>query len=296
MQRNRNDAVAAALCRRAAPHAGGAAWLQLFAVALAALLTGCSTVPITGRSQLLLVSSQQEMALGLSEFDKLKQNTKVSKDATWTGILQRVGPRIAAAAKKDLPNAQWEFLLFDDAKTINAFCLPGGKVAVYTGILPIAKDENGMATIIGHEVAHATARHGAERMSQAMLIQAGGAALNAAMESRGAANPQLFQQLYGIGTQVGVALPHSRRQELEADRMGLIYMARAGYDPHNAVEMWKRFAAFNRQQGNTPIAFLSTHPVDEKRIAQLQQLMPDALKEYTGAPTPAAAPSNPLRR
>jgi predicted Zn-dependent protease len=260
------------------------------------LLSACSTVPMTGRSQMLLISPHEEMKLGLTEFDKLKQNARISKDPRWTAILQRVGPRIAAAAQKDLPNAQWEFVLFDDPKTVNAFCLPGGKVAVYGGILPIAKDENGLATIIGHEVSHAVARHGAERVSQAMLLQLGGNILTTATQNKDENTRKLWSTAYGLGSQIGVALPHSRKQELEADHMGLIYMARAGYDPRDAVAMWQRFAAYHKEHGNTPIAFLSTHPVDQKRIEQLQQLMPDALKEYKHPPSPAAAPSNPLQR
>ncbi len=245
------------------------------------LLSACSTVPLTGRSQLLLVSPSQEIQLGISEFDKIKKQTPLSKDADWNQKLQRAGLRISAVAP--LPGAQWEFVLLDDPKTINAFCLPGGKVAVYTGILGIAKDEGGLATIIGHEVSHAVAHHGAERMSEAMLIQAGGSILSVATQGKSSQTQQLFQKAYGIGAQIGVALPHSRSQETEADRMGLIYMARAGYDPRDAVFMWQRFSAYNKSHGNTPIPWLSTHPVDDKRILQLQQQMPQALLEYNQA-------------
>jgi predicted Zn-dependent protease len=242
-----------------------------------ALLSACSTVPITGRSQLLMVTPQEEMQLGLTEFGKLKQTTKISTNARVNASLQRVGRRIAAVAP--LPNAQWEFVLFE-SKEVNAFCLPGGKVGVYTGILPIAKNESGLAAIIGHEVAHAVAHHGGERMSEAMLVQLGGSLLNKATEAKTDATRVALAKAYGLSTQLGVMLPHSRKHELEADHLGLVYMARAGYDPHGAVELWQRFAEFNRQQGNAPISFLSTHPVDQKRIEQLQQLMPQAMAEY----------------
>ncbi len=239
------------------------------------------------------MSPQEEMTLGLSEFDKLKKNTPISKDAAWNATLQRVGQRIAAAAKKDIPNARWEFVLFE-SKEVNAFCLPGGKVGVYTGILPIAKDESGLATIVGHEVAHAVARHGAERMSQALLLQVGGTVLDAATQNKAENTRKALAAAYGLGAQIGIQLPHSRKQELEADHMGLIYMARAGYDPRPSVEMWQRFAAYSREHGGKPLPFLSTHPVDEVRIAQLQQLMPKALEEYQrsqGATVPVSVPA-----
>jgi metalloendopeptidase OMA1, mitochondrial len=247
-------------------------------LALLALLTACATVPETGRSQLLLVSSSQETQLGLTEFDKLKQSTPISKDAKVNEMVRRVGQRIAAVAP--LPNAQWEFVVFDDPKTANAFCLPGGKVGVYTGILPITKDENGLAVVIGHEVSHAVAHHGAERMSQALLTQMGGKLLGTALASSSAQTQNLFLGLYGVTSQVGWTLPHSRQQESEADHLGLIYMARAGYDPRAAVEFWTRFKAVNDKSGNKHWEFLSTHPLDEARIAALQVEMPAALAEY----------------
>jgi predicted Zn-dependent protease len=247
-----------------------------------ALLTACATVSETGRSQLLLISSAEEMQLGLSEFDKLKQSKPASKDAAANAMLQRVGQRIAAVAK--LPDAQWEFVLFDDAKTPNAFCLPGGKVGVYTGILPITKDEAGLATVVGHEVAHAVARHGAERVSQGLLFQLGGQALDVAMKENSDAARKIALGAYGLGGQVGVLLPYSRKQESEADHIGLLYMARAGYDPRQSVDFWKRFAAYKDQHGGGgQMEFLSTHPLDETRIRQLEQLMPQAVAEYQAA-------------
>ena len=251
------------------------------AVALALTLAGCATVPETGRRQLLLINSAEEMQLGMTEFDKLKKSTPISKDAAATAMVQRVGRRIAAVAP--LPNAQWEFILFDEPKTANAFCLPGGKVGVYTGILPVCRDETGLATVIGHEVAHAVARHGAERVSEGLLLQTGGQLLGEAMKTRPEATQKIVMQSYGIGAQVGVQLPHSRSQELEADHMGLLYMARAGYDPAAAVAFWKRFGATHQTPSGLMgkiQGYFSTHPMDADRVAQLEQLLPKARAEY----------------
>ncbi|MCX7915776.1 MAG: M48 family metallopeptidase [Verrucomicrobiae bacterium] len=242
-------------------------------------LTGCAVVPETGRQQLVLLSPREEMQLGLNEFEKIKQSKPISRDAAANAMLQEVGRRIAAVA--ELPGAQWEFVLFDDPQTPNAFCLPGGKVGVFTGILPITKNEAGLATVVSHEVAHAVARHGAERVSQGLLFQLGGAALDVAMRNHTHQARQIVLSAYGLGGTVGVLLPYSRRQELEADYIGLLYMARAGYDPREAIEFWKRFADYNRQRGGgASIEFLSTHPVDETRIRELERLLPQALAEY----------------
>jgi metalloendopeptidase OMA1, mitochondrial len=254
----------------------------LTAVAVsAALALACATVPETGRRQLSLVGSDEVLQLSLAEFDKLKKETPISKDAAQTALVKRVGERIAAVAS--LPNAQWEFVLFDNADQLNAFCLPGGKVGVYSGLLKVTQNEAGLATVIGHEVAHAVAHHGEERISQSLLLQLGGTALAALTQSRPEAARQLMQAAYGIGTNVAVMLPHSRKQELEADHLGLMYMARAGYDPNEAVAFWQRFGAYNKEKGGGPPAFLSTHPLDEKRIEQLNELMPRATAEYQKA-------------
>ena len=216
------------------------------------------------------------MELGISEFEKMKQSTPVSHDPQMNELVQRVGRKIAAAANEDLPNAQWEFVVFDDNQA-NAFCLPGGKVGVFKGILPITKDEGGLATVIGHEVAHAAARHGAERMSQALAAQTGGQLLGVALSSADPRVQSLFALAYPIGAQVGVLLPYGRKQESEADRIGLTYMARAGYNPEDAVAFWQRFAAFNESKGGKGgPAFLRTHPVDEVRIEQIQEWLPEA--------------------
>ncbi len=250
----------------------------------ASFMVSCATVPETGRRQLLLTSNQEESRLGLTEFQKLKKDTPVSKDPGLNAMARKVGQRIAAVAP--LPNAQWEFVVFDDAKTVNAFCLPGGKVGIYTGILPITLDEAGLATVIGHEVAHAVARHGGERMSEALLIQFGGIILSEAMKKNSDGARGMALGAYGITSALGVALPHSRQQELEADHLGLIYMARAGYDPANAVEFWRRFATYNNgKRGATP-QFLSTHPVDATRISQLEKELPAAQQEFRKSQSP----------
>lgn len=242
-------------------------------------LSGCATVPETGRSQLLLISPQQELQLGLTEFNKLKESLPVSGDTKQQARLQRVGHRIAAVAP--LPGARWEFVLFDQPDEANAFCLPGGKVGVYTGILPVTRDEGGLATVVSHEIAHAVARHGAERASEQLVMQAGGQMLDAVLASNAPEYRGAVLAAYGIGGQLGRTLPHSRAQELEADRLGLIYMARAGYDPRQAIDFWRRFAAYQAQQGGgQPIEFLSTHPLDETRIRTLERFMPEALAEY----------------
>ena len=237
-------------------------------------LVGCAVVPETGRRQLVLISPGEEAALGLQSFSDTKTKVPVSHDARANETLQRVGKRIAAVA--NLPGAQWEFVLFESGEA-NAFCLPGGKVGVYSGILAVTKDEAGLATVIGHEVAHAVARHGAERMSEAMVISTGGNILNAGVANTDPRWQAVAQLAYGLGSKLGRELPHSRDQESEADRIGLRYMARAGYEPGAAVDFWQRFAAYNAAHGggNTP-EFLRTHPLDEVRIQQLRDWLPEA--------------------
>lgn len=253
--------------------------ISIFTVLMAAVLSGCNTVPVTGRSQFNIMSTSQEDQLGLTSFEQLKKETPISKDPAANALVQKVGKRIAAVANKDMPDAQWEFVVFD-SKEANAFCLPGGKVGVYTGILPITKDETGLATVIGHEVGHAVARHGGERMSEAMVLQTGGEILGATMSNSDPRMQAAASVAYGLTSQVGVTLPHSRAQESEADHIGLIYMAEAGYDPRQAVAFWQRFANYNNQQGGDTPVFLRTHPTDATRIQQLQVWMPEALAQY----------------
>jgi predicted Zn-dependent protease len=243
------------------------------------LLAGCATVPETGRRQLNILSPSEETKLGFDAFAKMKEETPISTDRKMNDLVQKVGRRIAAVA--NLPNAQWEFVVFE-SKEANAFCLPGGKVGIYTGILPITQDESGLATVIGHEVAHAVARHGAERISEGMLMQAGGGILDVALgTSADPTTAALVGVAYGLGTTLGRALPHSRLQESEADHIGLLYMARAGYNPEEAIAFWKRFSEYSEKEGGSGVPnFMRTHPVDKVRIQNLEKLLPKARQEY----------------
>lgn len=220
---------------------------------------------------------EQEMQLGLTAFEQMKKEVPVSKDPALNAMVQRVGQRIAAAAAEHMPDAKWEFVVFDSNEA-NAFCLPGGKVGVYKGILPITQDESGLAVVIGHEVAHATAHHGGERMTRALGLNAG--AQIAALLS-GNASPltqTAIGAIYGLGAQFG-SLAYDRKQESEADHMGLIYMARAGYDPEHAIGFWQRFGEFTKGKSSVP-EFLRTHPTDATRIRNIRSLMPAAKAEY----------------
>jgi len=242
------------------------------------ILTACTTAPETGRSQLILIDSAQETKIGFQAFQEMKRKEPTIAKGPKVRLLRRVGKRIAAVVK--VPHAQWEFVLFNDPNSANAFALPGGKVGVYTGILPITRNEAGLTTVIAHEIAHVTARHGAERMSQSMLIDVGGSVLSGALGALGnKATHDMIMQAYSLGTTVGVALPYSRTQESEADRVGLLYMARAGHDPREAVKFWQRFKAYNKGR-KKPLEFLSTHPLDETRIAAIKRMIPEALQEY----------------
>ncbi len=252
----------------------------LFATALS--LAGCYTNPVTGRRELVLVTPEQELSLGAQSFAEVQKTERVSTDRSDTERVRRVGQRIAAAVGNDLPGAQWEFVVFD-SKEVNAFALPGGKVGVYSGLLQLASNDDELATVIGHEIAHVTARHGAERVSLAMgaemLGQVGGQVLQRWVE-----NPTWAQGImsaYGVGAQAAM-MPHSQKQEMESDYMGIVYSARAGYDPRAAVAFWQKMAA-QKGNGQAPgwlAKFLSTHPTDADRIAQLNARMPEVLQIY----------------
>jgi predicted Zn-dependent protease len=246
---------------------------------------GCTTVPITGRRQLSLVSDSEMNTLAVTQYKQTLGTAKLSTNAEQTAMVRRVGQRIAAAVQQyfkqqgqsnQLEGYQWEFNLIDDPKTVNAWCMPGGKVAVYTGILPLTQDEAGLAVVMGHEISHAVAKHGAERMSDQAALQLGGVALATAFSQNPTATGNLFNTVVGAGEQ-GAVLAFSRRQESEADHLGLIFMAMAGYNPTAAVPFWERMAA--QSQNNTPI-FLSDHPADATRIADIQRLLPEAQKYY----------------
>ncbi|KPJ99874.1 MAG: peptidase M48 [Nitrospira bacterium SG8_35_4] len=250
------------------------------------LIIACQTVPLTGRQQLSIIPAGQILSMSVTSYnDFLSKNTVVT-DTEDSQMVKRVGVRIQHAVEKyfsahnlsgKLEGYKWEFNLVDD-KAVNAWCMPGGKVVVYTGILPVAEDDNGLAVVMGHEIAHAVANHGDERMSQGLIAQMGGMALSTALARKPKETADLFMTAYGIGTQVGVLLPYGRLQESEADRLGLIFMAMAGYDPHEAPEFWKRMSA--AKQGASPPEFLSTHPADETRIRNLEKQMDEAMSYY----------------
>jgi len=224
----------------------------------------------------MLVSQEQEMQLGLSAFDQMKKEVPISKDPAANEMVRRVGDRIKSVV--NLGGAQWEFVVFE-SKDANAFCLPGGKIGVYTGILPIVKDDAGLATVLGHEIAHATLHHGAERMSRGMATQMIGQGLGVAVDATNPKWTAAFTQLYGVGTGVAVELPHSRSGESEADKMGLFYMAKAGYNPEAAVAFWERFEEYGKGSSKPP-EWLSTHPSGGTRIQRLKALMPEAKALY----------------
>jgi predicted Zn-dependent protease len=255
----------------------------LFLVAVVAY--ACAKVPITGRSQLSLVSNAEIIPLAEQQYREVIAKGPLSSNAQQTAMVKTVGVRIQKAVESYLAEKKlsdllvgfnWEFNLIDDPKTANAWCMPGGKVAFYTGIMPICKDEAGVAVVMGHEVAHAIANHGRERMSQGLLQQLGMSSISAAMGQNPTMTSQIFYQAVGVGSQIGM-LKFSRTHESEADEIGLIFMAIAGYDPREAPKFWERMAAGGG--GGTP-EWLSTHPSDETRISELNKNMAKALRYY----------------
>lgn len=252
---------------------------------VAVILTACATAPYTQRSQLMLISPGEENQLGAQAFQQILSKEKVLRDPALQAVVDRIGWRVANAANR--PDFQWQFVVIDNPKMANAFALPGGKVAVYTGMFPVARTEGGLAAVMAHEVGHVLARHGGERLSQGLLAQMGAAAVQVGMAG---SNPGVVQGVmvaYGLGANVGVLLPYSRLQESEADGIGVILMAQAGYDPREAVQLWQRMAKQDRQ---APPEFLSTHPSPGTRIQELERLMPKALTYYR--PTPEQVPES----
>ncbi|MCA9189971.1 MAG: M48 family metallopeptidase [Pirellulaceae bacterium] len=251
-------------------------FLLLVTVLLAGTETGCRTAPITGRKQLLLVPEAQEIEMGLSAFSDAIGDDPVSSNVQYQQLIQRVGSRIAAVANR--PDYQWEFKVIASPEQ-NAFCLPGGKVAVYEGIIPICQNEAGLAVVMSHEVAHALARHGGERMSQGYVVNGASQALSFVLRKQEETRRQQIMSAYGVASKYGFLLPYSRKHESEADHMGLIMMAQAGYDPAEAPRFWERFAA-SHAGSEKPPEFLSTHPADERRADDLRRLLPDAEIAY----------------
>jgi predicted Zn-dependent protease len=259
---------------------------------LALWAAGCASAPYTGRRQLLITSEGRETAMGLTAFQEAKRRFPISRDPDLNAVVQQVGSRIAAAA--DRPDYRWEFVVFANDKDANAFCLPGGKVGIFTGIMKYTGDESGLATVIAHEAGHALARHAGERASQAMLTQLGGLGLGLGLGGVNPAAGQAIMQGYGLGTQMGILLPYSRAQELEADRIGMILLAKAGYDPVCALNFWQRMMA--RERGLKPPQFLSTHPRDENRLKAMAEFLPEAEKYYqppAAVYAPYASPPGP---
>lgn len=233
------------------------------------LFVSCREAPVTERKQLILIPESSEMKLGEDAFKKIIKESTLSKNQALIEKVKRVGKHIAKTANR--PDYKWEFVVIEDDKTANAFCLPSGKIGIYTGILPYTKDEKGLAVVIGHEVGHAIARHGAERMSTAMLSQLGQVALNLIVDVDDPMMLKALNQAYGLATGIGVILPFSRKQELEADRIGISLMDKAGYNPIGALEFWKRMK--EGRQEKEPLIYLSTHPVDDKRIAEIEKIL-----------------------
>lgn len=248
--------------------------IQYYLLPLLFLIVGCTTVPITGRSQLILSSEAEEIAAGATSYGQYLAESKISTDKTNTALVKKVGQKIAAVSDC---NYDWEFNLLENDEA-NAWCLSGGKVAVYTGILPYTQTEAGLATVMSHEIAHAIARHGAERAAQSNLLQYGLAIGNATLADN--PNKELIMLGVNVAGNVGIILPYSRKHESEADYMGLILMAKAGYDPNEAIKFWQRMSAATSGSQGGLSDFLSTHPSDEKRIKDLQNRLPEALKHY----------------
>jgi len=257
----------------------------LLALLATGLLAGCATVPITGRKQLSIVPDSQMNAMSFDQYQQVIGESQLSTDAQATAMVKRVGTNIQAAVEayfkqeglsSHLEGYAWEFNLIESDQ-VNAWCMPGGKVAFYTGILPVCQDETGVAVVMGHEVAHAIAEHGGERMSHGLMVQMGGMALNEALGSQPEETKALYMSAFAIGAQYGAMLPFSRQHESEADHMGLIFMALAGYDPQAAPVFWTRMSAGG---GQAPPEFMSTHPSDETRIRELNAHMPEALRYY----------------
>jgi metalloendopeptidase OMA1, mitochondrial len=249
--------------------------LRLTCLAVLALWSaGCTTIPITGRQVFRALPDELTDGMGVQAYAEMKTSTPVSTSRLDSSVVEQVAMRVAKTSEEKF---QWEVTLFDEPQTVNAFCMPGGKMGVYTGILPVAQTEAGLAAIMGHEVAHAVARHGSERMAQELLVNLG---LTAAAISLGNSQHRgLILQALGLGAKLGGTLPFSRLHESEADHMGLVYMARAGYDPREAVELWKRMA---QKGGHVPglLSLLSTHPDPLDRAKQLEKLLPTVLPIY----------------
>lgn len=258
----------------------------LLAVVALIIIQACGSVPFTGRRQLTLISNDEVLALSLQQYNEYISNAPVERGTANAEMVKRVGTRIASAVEtfyksngyeSELKNYQWEFNLVKE-NSVNAFAMPGGKIVVLEGLLPVTQTEDALAVVLGHEVAHVIAQHSNERISQQMALQYGGAIAGGLLGN--SAGAQIGQQVFGIGAQLGVMLPYARKQELEADEIGLIVMALAGYNPEVAIPFWIRMSQ-SSGGGGTP-EVLSTHPADQKRIERIQQILPRAMEYYQG--------------
>lgn len=243
-------------------------------------LISCTKAPVTGREQFIMVNPVEEIQLGIKSAKDILSKERVSKDQRLINMVNGVGKRLAEVASRDYPIAKdfrWEFFVIDNPKEENAFCLPGGKVFVYSGLFEYIANDAELASVLGHEIGHAIARHGAERVSRGILTQTGGEILQSVIA--GKASPEssaMVMEAFGIGTQLGITLPHSRTQEYEADYIGLVLMAKAGYDPNSALTFWEKFS----RSGETPPEYLSTHPAPINRIAKIKDLIPKVMPYY----------------
>ena len=261
-----------------------------FVIPVIALMAGifyaCSTVPISGRNQLNIIPSSTMLSMSYQQYDEFLGSNKLSSNRQQTEMVRQVGRRIQRSVEQyfasnnmssKLDGYEWTFNLVESDEA-NAWCMPGGKVVIYSGILPITRDEAGLAVVMGHEIAHAVAEHGSERMSQGLLTQLGGMALSEAIKKEPEQTKALYMTAFGIGAQYGVLLPYSRTHESEADHLGLIFMSMSGYDPNTAVGFWQRMAA--NKTGQQPPEFMSTHPSDQTRINDIRSHLPEAMKYY----------------
>jgi len=259
---------------------------KLFGLLIPALLfQSCMLVPLTGRRQLSLVSDADMLSTSNVQYDQFLKENRLSSSSTQTNMVKGVGRRIQNAVtsyfaqnnlSQDLNGFAWEFNLIEN-KEVNAWCMPGGKVVVYSGLLPVTQDENGLAVVMGHEIAHAVAKHSNERMSQALMAELGGQTLAAALQQQPQQTQQLWMTIFGVGVQLGAVLPYNRLQESEADHLGLIFMAMAGYNPNGSLAFWTRMS---QKSGANQLEFLSTHPSDQNRIRKIKAEIPEAMKYY----------------
>jgi predicted Zn-dependent protease len=253
------------------------------------LFASCGSVPLTGRKQMLLVSESEVLAASLTQYDEYIKKSQKSADRTGMAMVERVGKKIAAATEAylkqnglsgEIANFKWEFNLVK-SDDVNAFCMPGGKIVVYEGLLPLVSSDDELAVVLGHEVAHAVAKHSNERMSQELLAQYGATAVNVALSNKSETVQTVGNTVFGLGAQLGVMLPYSRKHELEADYMGLVFMTMAGYNPETAISFWRKMAAASGNR-NAP-DFMSTHPNDSKRISEIQRYLPE-MEKYKRKP------------